>query len=540
MADDKTIMPAWPELLPSYMSVVQFPGWYRIIFTVVTASVFLIFAGLINKLRLRWWYLWALRKFPKHPNHTFLFGDLPEYSKGFAGMIQEYRMKREFLFNFQEEAMQFWLGPFMPGVVLYHPEACRAVLTKSEPKQEEIMRFLREWIGDGLVVSHGKKWQRNRNLVTPAFHNAGLRPYVSIFSKCAFVLVNKWKEMGKDGPVSIETFEHMNLLTLDNLMRSIYSLETNCQTTGVNDTSPYVIAVRRIIDLFFRRFVNPWLYSDFIYNMTENGKEFRKHMRTAQAFSASTVRKRRLQRLEGREGFGNRKRQFKDFLEILLDARDADGNGLSEVEIQNEVDTFTVGGYETTATCSSWALYCLAKYPIFQEKCREEVDEFMDRKGTDDIEWQDLHSLEYVGQFLRESQRVLPTVPFVLRRLTQPHTMDDGRVIPTDTTVYISMSGLHVNPSAWDHPEVFDPDRFSAENISRIPSHAFLPFSAGPRNCIGQHFAVNEVKTTLAILLRYFQILPDEARPISLINIGTLRSETGVHVIIKPREDRTF
>ena len=90
----------------------------------------------------------------------------------------------------------------------------------------------------------------------------------------------------------------------------------------VNDTSPYVIAVRRIIDLFFRRFVNPWLYSDFIYYMTENGKEFRQHMRTAQAFSRNTVHKRRLQRLEGgEEKFVGRKRQFKDFLEILLDAR---------------------------------------------------------------------------------------------------------------------------------------------------------------------------------------------------------------------------
>lgn len=80
VAEDKMFVSSWSELLPIYMSGVQFPDWYRIIFTIVTASLLLIFAGLVNKLRIRWWYLWALRKFPKHPNHTFLFGDLPEVS----------------------------------------------------------------------------------------------------------------------------------------------------------------------------------------------------------------------------------------------------------------------------------------------------------------------------------------------------------------------------------------------------------------------------------------------------------------------------
>ncbi|XP_033646388.1 cytochrome P450 4F12-like [Asterias rubens] len=290
----------------------------------------------------------------------------------------------------------------------------------------------------------------------------------------------------------------------------------------------YVHAVRKLANLFFKRFVTMWQYIDFLYYKSPDGKNFRKFLKVALDFSRQVIVKRQAKR--GQE------RVFRDLLDILIDARDDDGQGLSEEEIQNEVNTFMFGGYETTSTAATWAIYCLAQYPDYQDICRKEVDDLMNAKGTDELDWTDMSSLPFLTMCIKESQRLYPTVPFVFRRLTEPLVLSDGRVIPTDTTVYISMSGLHLNPTVWDSPQVFSPERFSPENCVNRSPHAFLPFSAGPRNCLGQQFAVFELKTTFALLLRHFVFEADESKKIKLVNAGTLRSETGIHVLMKPRK----
>ncbi|XP_038068937.1 cytochrome P450 4F12-like [Patiria miniata] len=439
-------------------------------------------------------------------------------------------MGREFHFNYEEvtDAMQFWLGPFMPGVVVFSPDTVKAVANKNEPKQESVMRFLQEWIGDGLVASQGEKWARNRRLVSPAFHYSGLRPHVNIFSECAHRLVDKWKKLCGKGQTTVNVYDHMGLLTLDNLLKSIYSHDSHCQTEGCT----YVHAVRKLADIFFKRFVTMWQYFDFLFYSCKDGRDFRRILKVALDFSRGVIVNRKTSAKNGQA------RAFRDLLDILIDARDDDEKGLSEEEIQNEVNTFMFGGYETTSTAATWALYCLAQHPEYQDICRKEVDELMDTNGSEHLEWTDMNSLPFLTMCIKESQRLYPTVPFVFRRLTEPLALNDGRVIPPDTTVYISMSGLHLNPTVWDSPQVFCPERFLPENSASRSPHAFLPFSAGPRNCLGQQFAMFELKTTFAILLRHFVFTADDTKTIKLFNAGCLRSETGIHVIMTPRDTR--
>ncbi|XP_022099680.1 cytochrome P450 4F12-like [Acanthaster planci] len=478
-------------------------NWCGVLFSLLSVSLLYLLVRFIQLLRWKQAFRYALRDFPRHPNGSWLLGDVPEYTKGHNGM------GREFHFNYEEvtDAMQFWLGPFMPGVVVFSPETVKAVANKNEPKQESVMRFLQEWIGDGLVASYGEKWARNRRLVSPAFHYSGLRPHVNIFSECAHRLVES--------------------------VRGTKCVRRPISHTNVRPDTyqcTYVSAVRKLADLFFKRFVTMWQYFDFLFYNCQDGKDFRRILKVALDFSKQVIIQRRSLAKE------SQKRAFRDLLDILIDARDDEGKGLSGDEIQNEVNTFMFGGYETTSTAATWALYCLAQHPEYQDICRKEVDELMNAKGSEHLDWTDMNCLPFLTMCIKESQRLYPTVPFVFRRLTEPLVLNDGRVIPPETTVYISMSGLHLNPTVWDNPQVFCPERFSPENSASRSPHAFLPFSAGPRNCLGQQFAMFELKTTFAILLRHFVFSADETKTIKLFNAGCLRSETGIHVVMIPRD----
>ncbi|CAH2310736.1 cytochrome P450 4B1-like [Pelobates cultripes] len=188
-------------------------------------------------------------------------------------------------------------------------------------------------------------------------------------------------------------------------------------------------------------------------------------------------------------------------------------------------------GHDTTTSGISWILYCMAKYPEHQKKCREEIRAFLGERDT--MDWEDLSKMPYTTMCIKESLRLYPPVPIISRQLAKPITFYDGRSLPAGTVVLVNIYCIHRNPNVWKDPEVFDPQRFSLENSSNRHPHAFVPFSAGPRNCIGQAFAMNEMKVAVALTLNRFEILPDLANtPLKLPQI-ILRSKNGIHVYLK-------
>uniref|UniRef100_UPI00398F18C7 cytochrome P450 4T8 isoform X2 n=1 Tax=Pristiophorus japonicus TaxID=55135 RepID=UPI00398F18C7 len=224
-------------------------------------------------------------------------------------------------------------------------------------------------------------------------------------------------------------------------------------------------------------------------------------------------------------------KRYLDFLDILLCAKDEDEKGLSDEEIRAEVDTFMFEGHDTTASGISWLLYCLAQHPEHQQKCREEIQELMEEHKQ--IEWELLSKMPYITMCIKESLRLFPPVPGISRRLTKPLTFFDGRKLPEGCLVGVSIYCIHMNSMIWDNPEVFDPLRFSPENSMNRNPHAFIPFSAGPRNCIGQHFAMNEMKVAVALILSRFELEIDETkRPLKIPEL-VLRSKNGIYLKIK-------
>uniref|UniRef100_A0A8C9KHN6 Cytochrome P450 family 4 subfamily F member 140 n=2 Tax=Panthera tigris TaxID=9694 RepID=A0A8C9KHN6_PANTA len=191
------------------------------------------------------------------------------------------------------------------------------------------------------------------------------------------------------------------------------------------------------------------------------------------------------------------------------------------------------GGHDTTASGLSWVLYNLAKHPEYQERCRQEVQELLRDREPKEIEWDDLAQLPFLTMCIKESLRLHPPVTVVSRCCTQDVVLPDGRVIPKGVVCLISIFGIHHNPSVWPDPEVYNPFRFDPENIKERSSLAFIPFSAGPRNCIGQTFALTEIKVVLALTLLRFRVLPDKEEPRRKPEI-ILRAEGGLWLRVEP------
>ncbi|XP_012519081.1 PREDICTED: docosahexaenoic acid omega-hydroxylase CYP4F3-like [Propithecus coquereli] len=214
---------------------------------------------------------------------------------------------------------------------------------------------------------------------------------------------------------------------------------------------------------------------------------------------------------------------------------DEDGKQLSDENIRAEADTFMFGGHDTTASGLSWVLYNLARHPEYQERCRQEVQELLRDREPKEIEWDDLAQLPFLTMCIKESLRLHPSIPVISRRCTQDIVLPDGRVIPKGVICFINIIGTHHNPAVWPDPEVYDPSRFDPENVKEMSPLAFIPFSAGPRNCIGQTFAMTEMKVVLALTLLRFRVLPDDTEPRRKVDM-IMRAEGGLWLRVEPLE----
>ncbi|XP_060711287.1 ultra-long-chain fatty acid omega-hydroxylase isoform X2 [Hemiscyllium ocellatum] len=465
-----------------------------------------------------------LRCFESPPRRSWLMGHLGMVNPDEEGM----RKIAELVLTFPL-TMKTWLGPALPLISLFHPDYIKPVLLASAsiaPKDKLFYGFLRPWLGDGLLISKGERWARHRRLLTPAFHFDILKPYVKIFNQSTNILHEKWERLVSEGATSLEMFEHISLMTLDSLLKCTFSYDSNCQLKS----SDYIAAIYELSTLVVKRERYLPHHSDFLYKHSANGKRFARACDLVHSYSLNVVQRRReILREQGADAWLQSKQgKVTDFLDVLLLSKDEDGNSLSDEEIQSEADTFMFEGHDTTASGISWVLYNLARHPEYQNKCREEIQELLKSRDDKELEWDDLSQMPFTTMCIKESLRLHPPVTTVARCCTEDIQLPDGRVIPKGNTCLISIYGTHHNPAVWPDPEVYNPYRFDSTDTDKRAPHAYIPFSAGPRNCIGQNFALSEMKVAVALTLHRYRLTLDPSHTVRRKPELILRTEKGI------------
>lgn len=222
-----------------------------------------------------------------------------------------------------------------------------------------------------------------------------------------------------------------------------------------------------------------------------------------------------------------------DLLGLLLASRDQDdGSALNDRELRDELMTMMLAGHETTANTLAWTLYALARAP----EARARLEAELDALNGAQLGAASLASLPYTAQVIKEAMRLYPPVFMVARRTTRaveigPYRLGRGSV------VFINIMGMHRRPDIYADPERFDPDRFSPEREKRLPKHAYLPFSGGPRVCIGNHFAMMEAQLILATWLRRLRFeLLDPKQQVDFEALITLRPKAGLPLRVLERK----
>ena len=269
----------------------------------------------------------------------------------------------------------FHAGPFDTKLVLNHAETIKQLTKTYEPKQlgfGGVYSFNLPFFGEGLVLSSGAKWHRNRKLLTPAFHFDVLKGYGHIFNEGALKFVSKLDELSAKTGESVEISDHLRMCTLEIVMRAAFSSGTDVQ--GHGDSCKYANATDFLSQQVIKRAITPLHHFDWLYKRTQEGKTFYENVKYVNNVAATVIDQRRSELAQSEVGDNKdsckNNRKHLDFLDRLLLARDEDGNGLSRDDLLNEVKTFMFAGHDTTKSGIMWLIYNLAKYPDYQAKAR--------------------------------------------------------------------------------------------------------------------------------------------------------------------------
>ena len=417
------------------------------------------------------------------------------------------------------------MGPFWYAIMLTHPEVIGRVLSMKAnlaPKAK-VYNIIKPYLGEGLLISNFQKWHTRRRMLTPAFHFEILHGYISIYNDAVDCLIEKWGRSIEEGRPQLEISEDIGLMTLDVMLRCACSYNSNCQEPGSRD-SEYIDSIYfNNISANHQIIYIPYQVRS-VFHLTPEGFKFRKCCKIIHDHSLKVVKARRQSFVQDMEAISCGKKK-KDFIDILLTATDQSGARLSDNDIMEEMDTFLFEGHDTTSSGVSWTLYLLGLHPEYQQSCRQEIEDVL--QGRDFIEHDDVSKLKFTTMCIKESMRLFPPVPFVHRMLTEELTIGD-HTIPKGVWLVVAIACCHRRPDFWKDPEKYDPYRFEEDMPGGHP-FAYVPFSGGPRNCIGQKFALNEEVIAISKILKTFELASVPKEIVRIPQVIT-KCEGGLHI----------
>jgi len=398
------------------------------------------------------------------------------------------------------DTFKFYFGGVKEAIVTTHPTVIQHVLkTNSENyhKSEIQMKRMGHFLGKGLLTTHGEAWRTQRRLIQKGFDRKQLDVLSSIMQDSLADSLRDFDAQARAGPVDI--YPHLMRMTFGMVGRSLFGArlkEADIDLISRTISTIQEFMVRQTI----QPYLNPWF--------RVSGQLHRHEEMRARAFGIllEYIRRRR------QEAPGH------DLLQILMDARYSDGEGMSDELVLSESMQLLVAGHETSSNALSWLLYLVSTRPECLERLRQEFDAVL---GDAPITFSDVPKFEFAAQVVQEALRLYP--PFwMVDRVALSDDRAGDLAIPAGSTVVVFIYGAHHSPHYWENPERFDPERFSKANEKLHQPFAYLPFGAGPRGCIGGNYATLQILMILSVLLRKYdlRLAPDqtiEARPMVIL-----------------------
>lgn len=401
-------------------------------------------------------------------------------------------------------------------LVVSHPEGVRHVLSTNAGNYEkgaQQRRVLGPMLADGLLLTEGEAWRRVRRILAPLFTPARTATMTGAMADRSRRRVDGWRLVL--GPRVLNLDTEMSGLTFDILSATLFSDQLDGDAAGFEKALNSYLSLAARIDPLDVLAAPDWVPRLGRITGAGAGRFFETRV-------SALVARRRAQ-VEAGEAVAD------DLLTALLNARDEDGGaGLSDHEVASNVLTFILAGHETTARTLGWALHLISRTPDVAARLRAEADAF----DPDVPDWAE--RLPWTRAVIEEAMRLFPPAPTLARRALGPDVVG-GQAIRAGVTVLISPWVLHRHESLWEAPDEFRPERFLPERRKAIDRWTYIPFSAGPRVCIGAAFALNEAMIALATILKVAEvepIAPAEPRPVHQI---TLRSARPIRLRLRAR-----
>nr|QST15030.1 CYP4C33-like protein 1 [Diaphanosoma celebensis] len=434
--------------------------------------------------------------------------------------------------------LRLWIGHY-PVFIITTAEATEVLLSSNKfIDKSPDYDYLHPWLGTGLLTSTGTKWFGRRKMLTPAFHFKILEDFAHVFNEQSQILVSKLNETLRNER-ELDIYQYITRCTLDIICETAMGRHVDAQNQRDSD---YVQAVYKMGDIVQLRQVRPWLQPDLLFQLTSYGAEQKRCLKILHDFTDKVIREKKLEHQQRQKAASEQtadddlnlsKKRRLAFLDLLIESSQ-DGLKLNDMDIREEVDTFMFEGHDTTAAAINWSLFLIGSHPHVQK----EVDDELSRVFGDSdrpVSMTDLSELKYLECCIKEALRLYPSVPILARTLNEDAKMHDYD-IPSGSRVLLFTYSLHRDPRYFPDPEKFDPERFFPENVRGRHPYAYVPFSAGPRNCIGQKFALMEEKVVLSTVLRNFHIESlDKREELVLMGQLILRPRDGIRLRMTPK-----
>ncbi|MED6182116.1 cytochrome P450 [Stylosanthes scabra] len=412
-------------------------------------------------------------------------------------------------------------------VVVSDPAIAKHVLKNYGKYAKGLVAEVSEFLfGSGFAIAEGPLWTARRRAVVPSLHKRYLSIIVDrVFCRCAERLVEKLQPDALNG-TAVNMEDKFSQLTLDVIGLSVF----NYNFDSLNSNSPVIEAVYTALKEAEARSTDLLPYWKIIPRQIKAEKAVSVIRTTVEDLikQCKEIVDAEGERIDDEEYVND---ADPSILRFLLASREE----VSSVQLRDDLLSLLVAGHETTGSVLTWTLYLLSKDSSALAKAQEEVDRVLQGRRP---AYEDIKDLKYLTRCIIESLRLYPHPPVLIRRASVPDELPGSYKVNAGQDIMISVYNIHHSSEVWDRAEEFLPERFDMDGP--VPNETntdfrFIPFSGGPRKCVGDQFALLEAIVALAIFLQNmnFELVPDQN--ISMTTGATIHTTNGLYMKLSKR-----